>query len=109
LSRDVFVPPKFPLILSILVGTGINLLANLLCLMTLVCLGFVQFTHRGQTLTVMIIFHYFFSILSGYFSARFYKMIKGEQMLKLALLCAVFYPGVNFLIFLLVNLILEIE
>jgi hypothetical protein len=40
---------------------------------------------------------------------RFYKMIKGEQMLKLALLCAVFYPGVNFLIFLLVNLILEIE
>jgi len=66
----VFVPPKYPMLLSILLGTGMNVIANMVFIMTIACLGFVNITYRGQTLTLIILFHALFCLISGYCSSR---------------------------------------
>lgn len=48
-------------------------------------------------------------IFAGYYSARVYKMFKGSHWIRCTLVTALFYPGVLFLCFYLVNIALIFE
>merc|ERR1712113_94522 len=63
--------------------------------------------HRGSILQGMLLLYTFAGILSGYASARFYKMWKGEDWKKTTLLTAFAYPGIIFATFLFLNLFIR--
>jgi len=99
LSRDVFRPPKHPLLLSALIGTGIQIFAVLILALIFVCFGFVNQSARGNLLTTIILFYAFMGTIAGYFSARMYKMFQGPKWLKCTLVTALLYPSFNFVLF----------
>lgn len=56
-------------------------------------LGFLSPSNRGSLATVMIIFFMVFACISGYVSARIYKMNGGEAWKLNVFLTAVLFPG----------------
>lgn len=97
------------MLLSILVGTGIQLAAMLL--VTLICgtVGFLSPANRGSLLTMMLLLFVFMGGISGYWSGRIYKMFGQGQWLKNALFTAILFPSFAFSIFFIVNFFLVLE
>lgn len=85
-SRDVFRPPNQTLLLSVLIGTGIQLMVLLVSTLSLVCVGFVYESHSGNLATLAIVIYVFTGSLNGFYSAKYYKYFKGQYWL----LCTVF-------------------
>ncbi|KAI8065878.1 hypothetical protein BC940DRAFT_275460 [Gongronella butleri] len=90
---DVFRPPMHNMFLSVLVGSGTQLIAMMGLTLVFAILGFLSPSNRGSLGTVMIIFFMIFSCISGYTSARIYKMNGGEAWKSNILISAVFVPG----------------
>ncbi|KAI7856696.1 Endomembrane protein 70-domain-containing protein [Circinella umbellata] len=59
-------------------------------------LGFLSPSNRGSLATVMVIFFMVFGCISGFVSARIYKMNGGEAWKANVVLTAVFFPGIWF-------------
>ena len=64
------------MMISILVGTGVQLLTMTLVVLLFAMLGFVLEGLRGTLLTASIFVYVFMAGLAGYFAARLYKMFK---------------------------------
>ncbi|KAI9318521.1 hypothetical protein BX666DRAFT_2152905 [Dichotomocladium elegans] len=90
---DVFRPPKHPMLLSVAVGSGTQLIAMAALTLVFAVLGFLSPSNRGSLATVMIIFFMIFSCIAGYVSARLYKMNKGDAWKTNIILTAVLFPG----------------
>lgn len=106
---DVFRPPTRPMLLSVLVGSGAQLIAmtaltlgkktecdikaNHRLITVFAILGFLSPSNRGSLATVMVIFFMVFSCISGYVSSRVYKMNGGESLKLNMLLNATLFPG----------------
>ena len=71
---EVFKKPKCALLLSILVGTGVQILAMVFMFMIFALVGIVSPKHRGTVLSGLYFCFILLSNVSGYYSARFYKM-----------------------------------
>ncbi len=97
------------MLLSVLVGTGIQLFAMVLVTLIFGTIGFLSPANRGSLLTMMLLLFVFMGGLAGYWSARFYKMFNQSQWLKTALITAFFFPSLAFGIFFLVNTFLIME
>ncbi|ORZ01497.1 hypothetical protein BCR43DRAFT_487026 [Syncephalastrum racemosum] len=91
---DVFRPPTRPMLLSVLVGTGAQLIAMAALTLIFAVLGFLSPSNRGALATVMIIFFMAFSCIAGYVSARIYKMNGGEAWKINIVLTASLLPSV---------------
>jgi transmembrane 9 superfamily protein 2/4 len=70
---DVFRAPKNPLLLSVFVGAGSQLLLCASITLVFACLGFLSPANRGSLMTFALVFYVLFGIVSGYVSARLYK------------------------------------
>eukprot|EP00929_Paragymnodinium_shiwhaense_P088812 TRINITY_DN4911_c0_g1_i1.p1 TRINITY_DN4911_c0_g1~~TRINITY_DN4911_c0_g1_i1.p1 ORF type:complete len:626 (-),score=129.89 TRINITY_DN4911_c0_g1_i1:460-2337(-) len=101
---DIFRKPPHSQLLAMSVGSGIQLLVCTGVTLIFCTVGFVSPVHRGSILQGMLLLFTFAGILAGYFSARFYKMWKGEDWKRTTLLTAFMYPGVAFTIFFVLNL-----
>ncbi|CAO3622305.1 unnamed protein product [Cunninghamella echinulata] len=93
---DVFRPPVKSLWLSVIVGNGAQLVAMGASTLVFAVLGFLSPSNRGALATVMIILFMVFSFISGFVSARLYKMNGGESWKTNMLLTATFFPGLIF-------------
>ncbi|KAG2227101.1 hypothetical protein INT45_003831 [Circinella minor] len=91
---DVFRPPTQAMMLSVLVGSGAQLIAMTALTLVFAVLGFLSPSNRGSLATVMVIFFMVFGCISGFVSARIYKMNGGEAWKANVVLTAVFFPGV---------------
>ncbi|KAG2236458.1 hypothetical protein INT48_003249 [Thamnidium elegans] len=91
---DVFRPPQRPMLLSVLVGSGAQIVAMTGLTLVFAVLGFLSPSNRGALGTVMIIFFMVFSCISGFVSARIYKMNGGENWKMNIGLAATLVPGV---------------
>ncbi|CAO3578422.1 unnamed protein product [Absidia cylindrospora] len=89
---DVFRPPSHPMLLSVLVGSGTQLIAMTGLTLVFAILGFLSPSNRGSLGTIMVIFFMVFSCISGYSSARLYKMNGGEAWKMNILLSATLFP-----------------
>ena len=101
---DVFRPPYMsPMLLSVMVGTGLQLLA-MTCI-TMVCAlgGLMSPAHRGTLLTTICLLFVFMGSFAGYYSARIYKLFHGKEWKKNTLTTAMFYPSVMGVFFLATN------
>jgi len=102
---DVFRPPRFsPILLSVCVGTGVQVFMMVVALMFFACLGFLSPANRGGLMTAMLLLFVFCGCFAGYYSARMYKMFGGKQWKRNTLLTAMLYPGVVFAVFFVLNL-----
>lgn len=101
---DVFRPPKYPLLLAVLVGNGAQLFMMTGLTIAFALLGFLSPSNRGALGTVIIIFYTLFGFVGGYVSSRIYKFFHGESW-KLCFFYTPFaIPSLVFATFFLLNL-----
>eukprot|EP00516_Mucochytrium_quahogii_P000084 CAMPEP_0203757504 /NCGR_PEP_ID=MMETSP0098-20131031/10533_1 /ASSEMBLY_ACC=CAM_ASM_000208 /TAXON_ID=96639 /ORGANISM=" , Strain NY0313808BC1" /LENGTH=613 /DNA_ID=CAMNT_0050649721 /DNA_START=140 /DNA_END=1978 /DNA_ORIENTATION=- len=102
---DVFRPPiHSPMLLSVLCGSGVQILAMTITLMVFALLGFLSPANRGGLMTAMILLFVLMGYFAGYVSSRMYKMFGGKQWKRCTVLTALLYPGIASVIFFVVNL-----
>lgn len=104
IHADVFRPPVNPGFFAVLVGAGAQVFS--MCLLTLIfaCLGFLSPANRGGLMTAFLLLFVFMGMLAGYFSTRVYTMFKLTEWKRNTLHTALFFPGVMFSIFFVLNL-----
>jgi transmembrane 9 superfamily protein 2/4 len=103
---DVFRGPKqYPMLLSVFIGCGSQLFLMTLIMLIFACLGFLSPANRGGLLTALIFLFVFAGVVSGYKSARLYKLFDGKDWKRNALLSAFLLPGAVFVIGFALNLI----
>ena len=91
---------------SVFVGTGTQLCLMFLATLIFALFGLLSPANRGSLGTAFIFLFVFMGSFAGYSSSRLYKMFRGTDWKMNTLLTAFLYPGVVFLVFFLLNLVL---
>ncbi|KAJ5538816.1 hypothetical protein N7494_008295 [Penicillium frequentans] len=104
LHGDVFRTPAYSGLLAPLVGSGMQLLFMATGLLALSCLGVLNPSFRGGFVSVGMGLFVFAGLFSGYFSGRLYKTFSGTAWRKNTLITALLFPGLTFLLVLILNL-----
>jgi len=97
---DVFRPPTFsPLLLSVLAGSGMQILAMTLLTICFSAMGFLSPANRGSLLMAQLLLYVLMGSLSGFTTARLYKTFKGKSWQRATCLTALLFPGICFTVF----------
>ncbi|KAJ8265250.1 hypothetical protein COCON_G00143490 [Conger conger] len=100
---DVFRPPQYPMILSSLLGSGIQLFCMILIVIFVAMLGMLSPSSRGALMTTACFLFMFMGVFGGYFAGRLYRTLKGHRWKKGAFCTATLYPAVVFKICFILN------
>ncbi|KAL6226687.1 hypothetical protein ACLB2K_000648 [Fragaria x ananassa] len=100
---DVFRLPHNANILCVCVGNGIQLFGMTLITMIFALLGFLSPSSQGELNIPMALLWIFMGIFAGYSSARLYKIFKGTEWEKIALLTVFMFPAICFGIIFMLN------
>ncbi|XP_050089116.1 transmembrane 9 superfamily member 2 [Anopheles aquasalis] len=103
---DVFRPPRKGMLLSVLLGSGIQVFCMTLVTLAFACLGFLSPANRGALMTCAMVLFVLLGTPAGYVSARIYKSFGGIKWKSNVLLTSMLCPGVVFGLFFVMNLIL---
>jgi len=103
---DVFRPPNHRMLLSVLVGSGVQVFGMVLVTMVFAVLGFLSPANRGGLMTAGVVLYVVMGVFAGYFSTRIYKLLKGENWKKSTFTTAVLVPGTIFLVFFVLNMVI---
>lgn len=106
---DVFRPPALRMLLSVLVGSGVQVAAMTIITLVFAVLGLLSPANRGALMTAVVVLFLLMGLFAGYFSARTYKMFKGTDWKKNTLFTATALPGLIFAVFFFLNVILGLE
>ncbi|OAP56459.1 hypothetical protein AYL99_09638 [Fonsecaea erecta] len=101
---DVFRPPRYALLLSVLLGNGAQLFVMTAMTVAFAMLGFLSPSNRGWLTSIGLLLYTIFGCIGGYVSARAYKTFGGEKWKLNIALTPVFVPGIVFGTFFLLNL-----
>jgi len=104
IHADVFRPPQHGGMLSVLVGTGVQVFAMCVVTMIFAVLGFLSPANRGGLMMAVVVLFVVMGVFGGYYSARNYKMFKGVHWKRNTAGTAFLFPGVIFGIFFVLNL-----
>lgn len=97
---DVFRPPSFsPLLLSVLAGTGMQILAMTFLSICFAAMGFLSPANRGALLMAQLLLYVLMGCLAGFTTARLYKTFKGKSWQRATSLTALLFPGACFAVF----------
>merc|ERR1712216_48494 len=92
--------------LAVSVGSGLQVLGMAIVTLIFAVLGFLSPAHRGGLLQSMMLLFTFMGVFGGYGASRLYKVFGGEDWRLATLLMAFLYPGVIFVIFFVLNLLI---
>lgn len=107
---DVFRPPSTsPMFLSVLVGSGAQILAMTVSSMVCALFGLTSPSNRGALVTTLLLLYVFMGSIAGYTSARVYKLCHGKEWKKNTFLTAGFFPGIIGTIYLSINAFVAIQ
>ncbi|XP_026081414.1 transmembrane 9 superfamily member 2-like isoform X1 [Carassius auratus] len=106
---DVFRPPRMGMLLSVFLGQGTQVFIMTFITLFLACLGFLSPANRGALMTCAVVLWVLLGTPAGYVSARLYKTFGGVNWKTNVLLTAFLCPGIVFVDFFLMNLILWVE
>mmetsp|Transcript_18874 Transcript_18874/g.57022 ORF Transcript_18874/g.57022 Transcript_18874/m.57022 type:complete len:414 (+) Transcript_18874:1001-2242(+) len=101
---DIFRPPQRPALLSVYVGTGVQVLAMSVITMAFAVFGFLSPANRGALMTALILLFVLMGVPAGVVSARLYKALSGTDWRMTTLKTALMFPGMIFLIFFSLNM-----
>ncbi len=100
IHADVFRPPSdFPMLFSVIVGSGVQLISCTFLLIVFAAIGFLSPANRGSIMIGMLLFFVLLGYAAGFTSARLYKTFKGKQFQRCTILTATLFPGTLFAIF----------
>ncbi|XP_066587794.1 transmembrane 9 superfamily member 2 [Prorops nasuta] len=102
---DVFRPPRKGMLLSVFLGSGIQVFFMTLVTLAFACLGFLSPANRGALMTCAMVLYVCLGFAAGYVSARIYKSFGGEKWKSNVLLTSLLSPGIVFSLFFIMNLI----
>lgn len=102
---DVFRPPRKGMVLSVLLGSGVQVFFMTLITLFFACLGFLSPANRGALMTCAMVLYVCLGTPAGYVSARIYKGFGGEKWKSNVLLTAILCPGCVFSLFFVMNLL----
>lgn len=105
-SGDVFRPPQSPMLLSVLLGSGAQLLLMSFVTCGFALLGLLSPSNRGSLSTVMFILYAVFGFFGSFVSGYIYKMFNGADWRTNMILTPLLVPGAFFAVFLLLNALL---
>merc|ERR1711991_885120 len=103
---DVFRPPQKPMLLAVIVGSGVQVGMCALITLVFAVLGFLSPANRGGLVTAMTVLFTVMGVFAGYFATRLYKLVKGQYWKKCTLMTAFGFPGFCFGIFFILNLMI---
>ena len=105
---NVFQPPKRgAMLLSALVGSGVQLLGMLVSFIIFSMLGLTAPEQRSWLLSAMLFLFIFMGSIAGYTSARIYKFFDGKFLLQATSCTSLIYPGVMGSLFVATNLLIS--
>lgn len=90
---DVFRPPRNAMLLSVFLGSGVQVLAMSFITLFFACLGFLSPANRGALMTCAIVIYAHLGTPAGYVSARLYKSFQGFNWRLNVLLTSTLCPG----------------
>lgn len=103
---DVFRPPRAAGMLSVFVGSGMQLIAMMSVTLGFAVLGFLSPANRGGLLTALLTCWVFTSSFCGYHAAKLYTNLGGENKKAVTLGSAFFFSSIAFSVFFSLNLLL---
>jgi transmembrane 9 superfamily protein 2/4 len=103
---DVFRAPTQSKLLAVSVGSGIQILGMAVVTLCFALLGFLSPANRGGLLQAMMLVFTFMGILGGFVMSRFYKIFGKSDQRLVTLLMAGLYPGLVFLMFFFLDMII---
>ncbi|CDR37119.1 CYFA0S01e07514g1_1 [Cyberlindnera fabianii] len=103
---DVFRSPRYLLLLSVVVGSGVQLLLMALTACGFALLGLLSPSNRGSLSTVMFILYALFGCVGSFVSGSVYKFFDGSDWKINMLLTPTLIPGVILLVVTLLNFFL---
>jgi transmembrane 9 superfamily member 2/4 len=101
---DVFRPPANSALLSIMTGSGVQVIYMCLLTLAFAVLGFLSPANRGSLMTACLMLFVFMGSLAGYHSTSLYKFFELRDWKKNTLFTALFFPGIVFTVFFVLNL-----
>lgn len=103
---DIFRPPSNPMLLSVLIGSGTQLLVMTVTTTFFALFGLLSPSNRGSLSTFMFILYAGFGIVGAFVSATIYKFFQGEDWKLNMILTPVLIPGGLFGLFVFFNFFL---
>ncbi|XP_053207116.1 transmembrane 9 superfamily member 2-like [Panonychus citri] len=103
---DVFRAPRHSMLLSVFLGSGVQVFCMTLTTLFFACLGFLSPANRGALMTCAMVMFVCLGTPAGYVSARLYKSFGGYKWKMNVFLTALLSPGIVFSIFFVLNLLL---
>jgi transmembrane 9 superfamily protein 2/4 len=101
---DVFRTPRYPRVLAIAMGNGLQFMLVASATLVFALLGFLSPANRGGLITSLLITFAIFSMASGYVTARVLKTMDKKEW-KVIFGSAMMFPGSLFATFLLIDLV----
>jgi len=102
---DVFRAPQRPMLLSVFVGSGVQVFGTTLITLIFAALGFLSPANHGGFATAAIVLFVIMGGFAGYASSRLYKTFNGKSWKKNSLMTALLLPGIVFVIFFILEMI----
>lgn len=93
---DVFRAPRHPKLFSAVIGSGIQIFFMTFITIFFAMLGMLSPASRGALMTTVIFLYVFMGLFAGFFSARLYRTLRGQQWKKAAFWTATLYPSIIF-------------
>ncbi|XP_015793422.1 transmembrane 9 superfamily member 3 [Tetranychus urticae] len=90
---DVFRNPSYPMMLSILIGTGYQI-ASVTFIVTIFAIMGELYTERGSLLSTAMFVYAATSPINGYFGGSLYAQYGGRNWIKQMFLSAFFHPSI---------------
>ncbi|MCO5603793.1 hypothetical protein L7F22_057945 [Adiantum nelumboides] len=107
---DVFRAPAHAELLSVMVGSGVQITGMAVVTILFAALGFMSPASRGMLLSGMILLYLFLGIVAGYAAVRLWRTMKGNGdstgWRSIAWRVACFFPGIAFGILTVLNFLL---
>lgn len=103
---DVFRPPRKGMLLSVMLGSGFQVLAMTVITLAFACLGFLSPANRGALMTCAMVLYVCLGTPAGFVSSRIYKSFGGEKWKSNVILTSMLCPGLVFGLFFIMNLML---
>ncbi|KAI8179707.1 Transmembrane 9 superfamily member 1 [Colletotrichum sp. SAR 10_76] len=103
---DVFRNPSHPLLLSVLLGNGVQLFVMAGFTICFALLGFLSPSNRGSLGTIILLLYTILGFVGGYVSSRTYKSMQGEKWKMNIALTPILVPSIVFGAFFFLDLFL---
>lgn len=102
-SGDVFRPPSSPMLLSVLLGSGAQLLIMAVITCGFALVGLISPSNRGSLSTMVFVLYALFGFVGSFVSGYVYKFFDGQDWRVNMVLTPLLVPGVIFAVFIILN------